>query len=234
VKHSHKMRLLAALIGALAGLLALMTFYHQSTSPAAFVWPGDRLFESEEASLGRELTAAGFWRIPQHSGVYYNFNAQGERLIPGPPIHPRHTLWFFGNSQLVAPYVSDGQASLALVQALLPHLRVVNRSAGGQAVSGELAWLKETQTQPGDGVVFISGSGDSEGEYHRVMELAKAYAASRGLIFLSIVQPSRDGKQPAGKPAFSLPAIDFTDNVHLTSKGEVDFGLSLYRLLTTL
>jgi hypothetical protein len=227
-------RTLSVILGTLLVLLTIQTLYNRPPATPAPTWYGEPQFEAEERSLGRELSAAGYWYYPKISGLYYNFNDQGERFIPNTPGHPIFTIWFFGNSQLVAPFVSDGQTSLALVQALLPNFRIVNRSAGGQDDSGELAWLKETPTKHGDAVVFIGGSWGTVQDYARVVELAMTYAANKRLVFIHLIQPSKPGFSSVGRQSFSLPTSDFVDWIHLSSRGEVDLGLALYRVLTTL
>lgn len=182
----------------------------------------------------RELTvtlADGYWITSEHHGQFFNFNANGERLVTEQSTHYVYTLWLFGNSQMVGIYVSDADTTASHLQALMPNVRIINRSTPSQTIAGELAWLRQTPVRAGDSVMFIAGWQASPVTYWHTVDLARAYVLDHHAHFFNVVQPPSeiDAIRPS---SFNLPASDFLEGPHLNARGEADYAYALYDVLT--
>lgn len=191
------------------------------------------------------LNPHGYWQNPESHAGAKTYDADGSRHTARQPAHYEQTIWLFGNSGTEDPFVDDAHTMASQLQALLLasgyRWRVVNHSVGGQKISGELAWLKDTPVRPGDMVVFIDGSMDRLIDtplprYQASIESARAYAHQAGALFYHFAQPYID---PAwccaqmGAPRLYVPPGDFVDTSHMTAAGDSIVALALYRALTT-
>lgn len=230
-------------------------FYHVYTTPREDVIRDYRLsrpapyadspywsreFVLEYDKLHFALTPGGWWAAQEYHGIWYNFNAGGERLVIGTPTHYTHTIWLYGNSGLQDPYVPDAYTAASQLQAFLPAYRIVNRGSGAQLVSGELAWLKASPPAPGDMVIYVDGMMDilgktSAARYWQQVYGAQEYTRSRGAMFLHFLQAYADPDymDAYGKPFVDVPSGDFLDGPHINERGDAIVAAALYRALTT-
>lgn len=214
-------------------------FYRVYSAPPPLPFPGPAYLAAEYHQLNEHLTDAGYWMTNEYHGAYYNFNADGERRVVGQPSRYLHTVWLFGNSGTQDPYVSDAQSMASQLQAMLPIYRIVNRSAGGQLLSGEVAWLRETPIRPGDAVAFIDGAMDASAKtpperYLALIAEGRTYAARHGASLLHFIQPYIDGHYSDALPGQRLyvPPADFFDSAHTNADGDTLVARALFDALT--
>lgn len=114
----------------------------------------------------------GYWVAEDRALVIVG----GVRRTVGQPSSAlaEHTLYLYGNSVAFGLFVPDADTIASRLQALMREWRVVNLSASGQSVRGQLAWLEMTPVRVGDAVVFLDGSTESWGAYHRARPVAPA------------------------------------------------------------
>lgn len=182
----------------------------------------------------------GYWFNPESHGGTFTADADGARHTVGQPSRYEHTLWLYGNSGMQDPYTLDALTTASQLQKLLlAHglsWRVVNYSAGGQSVLGELAWLRDTPVQRGDVVVFIDGEVErtDPAYYAKVVERAQCYAVSVNAVWFHFVQPtSEKALDRLSGPRLSVPLSGFVETVHMNTTGDTILAHELFAAITT-
>lgn len=230
-RHRITFAVIVSLIGLLAVVVIPLIQVLSAPDPLKYM---PAYLRSEARQFGTLLSTTGYWYTAKFHGRYYNINANGERRVLGQPIRFAHTLWLFGNSGTFDPFVPDSATMASDLQLLLDRagytMRVVNRSAGGQKISGELAWLKDSPVQPGDVVVFIDGAMNLDTPERNASLIASARAYSRhiGATFYRFVQPSIT-PLPGG---IDVPASGFVEGVHMNAYGDVITARWIFDALT--
>jgi hypothetical protein len=194
------------------------------------------VFLAEYHAQATILADAGYWKMRDFAGLYYHFK-DGERVVTGGSRSARYTLWLFGNSGLMDPWLADADTAATRLQALLPAYRVRNRSASAQAIAGQLAWLRETPVGAGDLVVFVDGVSDrNTPNVLALIAAAKAYTQARGGAFWHFRQPYVGANAYiAHMPGLSLtvPDAHFIEGAHMDAYGAAIEAQQIYRELTT-
>lgn len=189
-------------------------------------------FVAEYHKLDEIMTDAGYWKVKDYDGTYYHFN-NGERLVIG-AVEAPHTLWIFGNSGFQDPWLTDDNTAATRLQAFLRPYRISNRSAGGQVIRGQLAWLRETPVKPGDIVVFIDGATDAPNDVRGLLIQAERYTRSQGASWWHFRQAYIDPAKVAMMPGIPLniPREGFIESSHLDQKGAIIEARQIYDWMT--
>jgi|SRR5579859_7070664 len=197
-------------------------------------------FVLEYDKLSAHLNQWGYFEYNDFHGTYYNTD-NGLRRTVGQPLVYAHTIWLFGNSGTLDPYVPDAYTMASQLQALLPHQRVMNMGMGGAHVNAELLSLQHTHIRPGDAVIFIDGGMDMQDNtpidrYWKTVNSAHEYALARGASFQHYIQPCYDMafEQPLTGPRFTVPVSMFVDHgCHMQEHGDSIVAQTLFDVLTT-